>query len=248
MTLFSAVGVLLAAFLTAVISGVFGMAGGLILMGALLLLAPVATTMVIHGAVQMVSNGSRALFLRDFISWPLLGRYVVGAAAGYLVVLGIAWRPSERVVFLVLGLLPALAWLPSGRLTLDVRRAGQAEICGFLVQSLNSIAGVAGPLLDLFFVRTTLDRKTVVATKAATQTVAHALKIAIWGPLVLAAGSDTNPSGLALLLLAAAPLSIAGTWLGGQVLERMSDSGFRKWTRWILTGIGVVYLLRAGLG
>ncbi|MFT6541704.1 MAG: putative membrane protein YfcA, partial [Maricaulis maris] len=41
--------ILVATFITAFISGVFGMAGGLILMGALALVLPVAAAMVVHG-------------------------------------------------------------------------------------------------------------------------------------------------------------------------------------------------------
>ena len=59
---------LLATFVTAMISGVFGMAGGLILMGVLALILPVSAAMVVHGAIQSVSNGWRAVILRQWIS------------------------------------------------------------------------------------------------------------------------------------------------------------------------------------
>ena len=49
--------ILLATIATAMLSAVFGMAGGLILMGVLAALLPVASAMVVHGAVQSVSNG-----------------------------------------------------------------------------------------------------------------------------------------------------------------------------------------------
>ena len=45
---------------TAFISGIFGMAGGMILMGILLAMMPVAAAMVLHGVTQMASNGWRA--------------------------------------------------------------------------------------------------------------------------------------------------------------------------------------------
>jgi uncharacterized membrane protein YfcA len=40
------------------------------------------------------------------------------------------------------------------------------------------------------------------------------------------------------------PLSLTGTWLGGRVLDRMTDVSFREWTKWIVTVTGVVYLVR----
>ena len=43
-------------FLTSFVSGIFGMAGGLILMGVLVSLVGVASAMIIHGVIQMFAN------------------------------------------------------------------------------------------------------------------------------------------------------------------------------------------------
>ncbi|HRX75404.1 MAG TPA: hypothetical protein P5341_14940, partial [Hyphomonas sp.] len=49
--------ILATVLVTSFISGIFGMAGGVIFMAVLTALVPVATAMIIHGAVQIVSNG-----------------------------------------------------------------------------------------------------------------------------------------------------------------------------------------------
>jgi uncharacterized membrane protein YfcA len=46
---------------TSFLSGVFGMAGGLVLLGILLAVLDVAPAMVLHGATQFAANGWRAL-------------------------------------------------------------------------------------------------------------------------------------------------------------------------------------------
>ena len=102
-------------------------------------------------------------------------------------------------------------------------------------------------MLDIFFVRTQLPRHKVVATKAATQVLAHAVKIAFWGgPLwnQLTTGERTADvvAPPVWLFAAVIPLSVLGTWLGSRVLERMTDTGFRTWTRWIVTAMGAIYL------
>lgn len=234
--------ILSATFLTAVVSAIFGMAGGLVLFGVLAWMTPIAFAMVLHGAIQMVSNGSRALFLWSYISWTVIGRYLLGVAAAVGLLVFVAWRPNASVVFILLGLAPFLVWLPKDRFHLDANRPLHAAACGFLVQMLNTLAGVAGPLLDLFFVRTEMGRQTIVATKAATQVLAHAIKIVFWGLPVVNAGADGLPP--VWLFALAIPLSVAGTWLGGRVLERMSDARFRDWTKWLVTLMGGVYLLR----
>ena len=44
---------------TSFLSGLFGMAGGMILVGVLLAIMPVPTAMVLHAVTQMASNGWR---------------------------------------------------------------------------------------------------------------------------------------------------------------------------------------------
>jgi hypothetical protein len=39
-------------------------------------------------------------------------------------------------------------------------------------------------------------------------------------------------------------LSIAGTSLAAMVLERMTDVGFRQWTRRVIFAVSAVYLVR----
>ena len=41
------------------------------------------------------------------------------------------------------------------------------------------------------------------------------------------------------------PISLAGTWAGGLVLDRLSDVHFKTLTRWFVTVIGLGYLLTA---
>ena len=65
---------------TSVLSGVLGMAGGIILMAILIAVMSVSGAMVVHGIVQGTANGSRAFFLRGHIVWRVMPFYVAGAA------------------------------------------------------------------------------------------------------------------------------------------------------------------------
>ncbi len=244
MSSLSALVILVTVLVTAFISGIFGMAGGLILMGVLAGMLPIATAMVVHGAVQMVSNGYRAFLWRKYIDWHVFGRYALGALAGFLVLLAIAWRPEARAVYLFLGLTAMLVWLPKTWIRLDILKRGQAELAGFAVQALNTLGGVAGPLLDIFFVTTDMDRRAIVATKSVTQVLAHLVKIIFWSvPVIAAAGGAAFPPVWFFVL--AVPLSMLGTTLGGKLLERMSDVDFKRAMKWLVTAIGAAMLLKA---
>ena len=240
MTVAAAAFVLLAAFLTATVSGVLGMAGGLLLMGALLLVLPATTAFVVHGLLQLVSNGWRAFLQRRHLRGAIVGWYAVGAVLAAAAVALVSYVPSKPLTFLLLGLVPAAVWLPKGVLRLDAARPAHAVTAGLLVTAVNLVAGVAGPLLDVFFVRSELGRHTIVATKAATQVLSHTAKILIYGGA--AATGDGIPYEVVLL---AVPLSMLGTAVGGRILDRLSDAGFLRATKYVVSGIGLAYLVQA---
>ena len=64
---------------TSFISGLFGMAGGMILVGVLLVYFDVATGMVIFSIIQFVANGWRAVLWWRFVLWRIFFVYVAGA-------------------------------------------------------------------------------------------------------------------------------------------------------------------------
>jgi len=231
--------ILITVFLSAIVSAMLGMAGGLVLMGVLALVLPVPAAMVTHGVVQSVSNGWRAVLLRRFILWKALGFYLIGSALAGLGLLAVQLTLDRAWLLIALGCVPMLVWLPAGRWSLDAARPVHGVAAGFLVTGLNVIAGVSGPLLDVFFQNSGIDRRAIVATKAASQVAAHGVKIAYYTGPALA----VSDAGLLWLIALAVPFSIAGTTLGARVLARMSEAVFRRWTKRVVTGIGLVYLV-----
>lgn len=231
--------VAIAVFFTSTLSGVFGMAGGLVLLAALLTVLPVATAIAVQGAIQIVANGSRAILSRHFIDWRILGTICLGLAAAAVLLFILRYTPDLVTVCIVIGLMPILVWIPKHWLALDASKPLHAFLCGFLGGGLNLAVGVSGPTVDIFFIRTQMDRRTVIATKAATQVVSHAAKVVFYG-----AAAAAMVAGDWLIVLVAAPFAIAGTNLGYHILQRLTDEGFRSWTRWIVTFIGIFYLGR----
>ena len=235
--------IIVTAFFTATLSGIFGMAGGLMLMGALAFVLPVSAAFVTHGILQLVANGWRAVLHRKYVDWRIIANYAIASAAAGAVIALIAFAPSRPLLFLLLGLVPMLVWLPRSWIQLDAAKSPHALISGFLVTLVNLTAGVAGPLLDIFFVRTALTRHQIVATKAATQVFSHLAKILVYGTPLLAAPKAVMPPVWVFAI--AIPASMLGTAAGGWVLDRISDVDFKRWTAWIVTGIGLVYLAKA---
>lgn len=239
MSLMSGLALISVVFLTSMLSGVFGMAGGLVLLWFLLIMFPAGTAMAVHGVIQLTSNGSRAWLSRRFIVWRIVMLMTLGVliAAGLLLLF--SYSPNAATVSLFIGLMPILVWIPKRWFHLDANRTSHALGCGIAAGSLTIAAGVSGPLIDIFFVRSQMDRRQVVATKAMIQVVAHSIKILFY--LGAAMALSTSEWGIVLL---ATPFAIFGTHTGNRILQRLTDANFRTWTRWIVTGIGIFYLLQ----
>lgn len=230
----------LTSLLTAALSAVFGMVGGNVLMGVYAALLPVPLAMVMHGGTQLVSNFSRAVLLRRAVFWPGIWQYMIGALAAFALLFSVHYVPPQWLVFLGLGITPFLALLLPAR-WFDFERPAAAVLTGSAVAALQLTAGAAGPVLDLAFVESRLDREQVVATKAVTQCFSHSLKLMYFVPALTA--ESLQPELLAAVFL----MTLVGTKLGTMILKRMTDDSFRRYSRAIIYTVGAVYLGRATL-
>jgi uncharacterized membrane protein YfcA len=225
---------------TSFLSGVFGMAGGMILLGVLLNYFDVATAMILFSIIQLFANGWRALQWRSYVLWPIFGWYVLGAAISFAGMWTIAFVPDKAMVFLMLGLMPfAIEALPAAARP-NIEWRGVPFLTGVATTVIQILSGVGGMFLDIFFQKSMLDRKTTNATKAVTQSFSHVVRALYFGSLSGIGDVPLWATGPAILL------AIGGTSLAPFVVERMTDHGFRQWTRVVIFAISVVYLVRAG--
>ena len=224
---------------TSFISGILGMAGGMILMGILLSFMSLPAAMLLHGISQLASNGGRALMLRREVQWRVIRGYAVGAALAVAIFLVTRLVVGKAAALILMGFTPFVALLLPEKLHLNVEKRGHSFLCGLVCVAISLTAGIAGPILDVFFVRSKMTRHAVVATKALTQTLSHLLKIGYFGGVLAIHGSEVSP-WLATMMVV---LSFVGTSLSRQVLERITDDAFRKWTRWTVMTLGVMYLV-----
>ena len=223
------------------ISGVFGMAGGMILLGVLLNYFDVASGMILFSIIQFFANGWRAFQWRHYVRWPIFFSYVGGAAIAFAAMYAVRFVPNKTMVYLALGLMPfAIEILPrAARPNIEWR--GVPFVTGILTTVIQVLAGVGGLFLDIFFQKSMLDRKTTNATKATVQSLSHVVRAAYFGSV----------SGLAHIpkwvLAPSIALAIAATSLAPFVIERMTDHGYRQWTRVIIFAVSIVYLIRGGI-
>jgi uncharacterized protein len=237
--LIAALGTLMVA--TAFLSGLFGMAGGLILIGVLLTILPLPSAMVLHAITQMASNGWRALLWRAHIRWRPVAVYLIGCALA----LG-AWSltryvSDKPVALLLLGVTPFLAQLMPASIKPNPDSVWQGSFYGFICMGLMLMTGVSGPLMDTFFLGGNFGRREIVATKATCQVASHLTKLIYFGGIIdQAATLDPVLAGVAIAA------SMLGTSLARRLLEAMSDAQFRTWARRLITTVASYYILYGG--
>jgi len=235
--------VVVASLATAFLSSIFGMLGGLILMGILVSLMQVGSAMILHGLIQMTSNGYRAWLNRKDINWRIVSTLFIGNVIAMATLFFIAFVPDRITVLLALGILPYIAWAMPSNLAFDVTKTPIGILAGIVVVGTNLLAGVGGPLLDVFFQRVEMTRHQVVATKAVAQFLGHVSKVIFFGGLAASSSSENWPAFW--LLIIAMVVSVIGTTLGKRVLDKINDKTFFSWTQRIMLTVGAIMIARA---
>lgn len=239
MPIVTMIAVLVTMVATAFLSGIFGMAGGMILIGVLLALLPLPDAMALHAVTQMASNGWRGVLWIRFVSWRAVAAYLGGCVIAFGVWSVVRYVPDKAVALLALGLTPFLVRMVPANLKPDPLNFVHGGIFGAVCMTLMLLTGVTGPLLDTYFLGGGLERRQVIATKAICQVFGHLAKLFYFGGLVTGAAA-LDPLMAALAVAA----SVIGTTAAKPVLERLTDTQYRRWTGHIITLLAGFYVLQ----
>lgn len=224
---------------TSFVSGIFGMAGGMILMGLLLVLFTVPEAMGLHAVAQMSSNAWRGALWIAHVRWRAVTGYMSGCAVAFCAWAMFQLVPSKPVALLLLGTTPFLVRLLPASQKPNPERLLHGVVYGAACMSLMLLTGVAGPLVDSYFLSGSYDRKAVVATKAVCQVLAHGAKLVYFGGLVAQTG--TMEPSVALMVVVA---SMAGTVAAKPVLETLTDTQYRRWAAHIITAVACSFVVQ----
>src|SRR5690349_12237957 len=130
------------------LSGVFGMAGGMILLGVLLAYFDVPTGMILFSIIQLFANGWRVVQWRAYVRWPIFGHYLLGAMISFTFMWMIAFVPDKATVYVVLGLMPFLVEALPAAMRPNIEMRGVPFFTGMATTVIQILAGVGGLFLD----------------------------------------------------------------------------------------------------
>jgi len=242
----------LLALAASALSAVTGVAGGVILLSGLLLVVPTTAVVPLHGVVQLAAGGSRVVGFRKHIRWDVAARFIAGLIPGSLLGLAlVAWiaaiSPGVLKALIATAILVSLIAAPRKK-KVDERADGAAAEArprtllftsvGVLCGALGILVGSTGPIVTQTLLTAGVVKEEHVATKSAVQSVAHLLKLPLFG---LALSFDYGAYALPLGLMVVAV--VAGTFLGKRLLAKLSTARFVFLARALLFLIAIQILV-----
>lgn len=228
------------AALTSILSAVAGLGGGVILLLVIAQFVPPTTAIPIQGAIQLVSNSSRAWFLRRDVAWSAVGWSSILLLPASFLGVALATSLPEDVVRVVLAtFVLVLAWRPS-----LLRWQGDGTLprwalvaVGGLNGFVNTTVGASGPVTSPFFKAATATHVAFVATAAVTQVLAHASKL-----VAFAAEGWSAADHLGVIVVGAAGV-IVGSRIGTRLMGRMSEDRLTLLFKIVLTALAIRLLV-----
>ena len=220
---------IIAALLSSTVSGLVGMAGGIILLAAMTLVMPVAQVIPIHGMVQLTSNFSRSMFLISHVNWRIFRAFLCGVPIGGYGAFALLDRIDQPdwVLILIVVAIMYVVFKPKSLPEIRLNAFGFA-LLGAVAAFLGCLMGATGPLLAIFFVRDDLTKESIVATKAIVQSVVHLVKIPVFVSLVF-------PYDEFLFEIVFMSLSVVvGTRIGVFLLKKVSQERFMKFVKVVM--------------
>jgi uncharacterized membrane protein YfcA len=229
---------IISSILTAIISAVIGMGGGVLLLSIMTFFLPAQSLIPIHGVVQLISNSTRVFYLKAHVKWDYYKYFIIGlplGAIGSTLLLKNIF--SKQYIYLLLSLIIFYAVFKPKKLPEFKVKQKNWIFIGLFTGFLAILVGAVGPMLAVFFIRDDFEKEEIISTKAMMQLSAHLIKI----PAFLYLDFDYF-SNLFLISIMGIGV-IIGTKLGVTILKSVDKDIFKLLFKSVLfiAGIRIAY-------
>jgi uncharacterized membrane protein YfcA len=229
-----------AALPAAVAGGALGFGTGLVMLPLVVWVVGVRASVPVLTIALIVGNASRAWWSRDELDWRVIGAYLIGALplAVFGSVLYTATPPewlSRLMGLVLLSAVPLRRWLERGPRRMRLRHF---PLLGAGTGLLSALVAATGPINMPFFLGYGLRRGAYVGTDALCAAAVHLTKTLVYGKYALVT-RETSALGLSI-----GAVMFVGAFIGRRILDRMSDRSFVVALELLVTGLGVLFLVR----
>src|SRR5688572_11419326 len=165
-------------FVTSLITATFSLGGGSLMVAVLALVFPPTVVVPLHGAIQLGSNGGRALVQRAHIQWGFVLWISLGGLVGTIVGGQFAsLLPEVALQVAIAAFVLLTTWLPQPKIVGKSRVA--QVIGGGVIAAVSMVVGATGPLVAVF-IKGLADRRQLVATHAMLMTLQNIFKVVMF--------------------------------------------------------------------
>ena len=207
-------------FLTSLLTSIFSLGGGLIMLVALAQSFSPATLIPLHGSIQLANNFSRTLVYREFFQWKLIKNIVISTMFG--AVIGIylfGTLPENLLVMVIAATILFLTWAPLDSLILSVMK--NDWFCGFISGFAGIFVGANGPLVTAYLRTKNLSPELLVANHGAIMIFQHGIKI-----ILFASFFNFMILDYFIFILILALTGYAGAILGRRLISKVPFKSF----------------------
>ena len=232
--------VTLAALVASLIAAVAGFGGAVIMLPVLVWAVGVQDAIPVLTIAQLMGNLWRVLLNRTELNWSVVKRFAIGvvpaATVGGIIFATAPGAVLVRALGVFLVLLVVYRHTPWGKHTRMTLR-GFIPL-GAAAGIISAIFGTTGPVTAPFFLAFGLLKGAYIGTEAMTTVVMHITKLAVYGKYALI-GVHTLLIGIAIGVV-----MFLGTYLGKNILKRVSERVFPLIIEGAMLISGIIFIVR----
>ena len=235
---------LIAGLISALVSGMTGLAGGVLLLSVLTVSLPLEAVVPLHALIQVIANLSRVLLLRQHIEWRIWRAFnLLALPAGIAGVYCVTAFPKDLtrgLIGFVITLAAVYMLTPSRPKSKMTTHSARYVLLGAISSLLGMVVGATGPLIAPFFIIGGLSRERFIATKSACQLTVQVIKTILFAQLLNFAYAKYTSS---IILITTGVL--LGTWVARRLLARIQGVWLEKLTALLLIVLGTRLIISA---
>ncbi|MEM9324961.1 MAG: sulfite exporter TauE/SafE family protein [Bacteroidota bacterium] len=227
-----------ATFVGALVSSLFGLAGGTILFFLLALALDAKLAIPLHAGVQLIANGSRLCFFFKDIQWRVVAWFSLLLVPGALLGGWLYMHFNPEMVEWLVGLFILLSvFMP--RVTSSRVGKGSVVSAGFISGFLGMIVAVTGPFIAALLNLNQVTKERLVATKSCCQALAQAVKLIIFSTAIQFDFSQHQQ-----LIWVLGVTAVIATWTGKSILRYVTEVRYQQFNKALFLMIAALMLLR----
>jgi uncharacterized membrane protein YfcA len=212
--------------LTALLTAVAGLGGGMLLLALMAQLLTPAILIPLHGIAQFFSNANRGYLHRSKLEWVYLKPFVFGSVIGAFAFVPLVVFVNPTTGAIAVGVFILLVtwfpkWLNASRL--------HPILSGGLTSGLGVLFGATGPLAMSAHPKEQWSKEQIVGNHGAAMAFQHGVKVIAY--LVAGVQLYTYLPHILVLFVGA----WLGTFIGNHLLKKFTDARFKIMLKWVLT-------------